>query len=137
MKKDRIDVLRDDLNYLIQGDGDTVTFTWTEMEGGTFNETYKVWEDGVETPKEFKIKGLGKIVDYKEDEMEYEYGRVQVGQCLVRFPWDTDLAPITGKEGVRFTYKGQRWVIDSPLGIGDSHGDEMFSLIVQGVKALD
>lgn len=137
MKKSRIDVLRDDLKFVVDQDGDTVTFVWKEMSGGTWNETYQAQEGGVETPKEYKLKGIGKVVDYKEDEMEYEYGRIRVGQCIVRFPFDADLSPIMDKEGVRFLYKGQRWKIDSPLGIGDVHGDEQFSLILQGVKASD
>lgn len=137
MRKARIDVLRNDLKMSILEDGDTVTFVWKENTGGVWNETYQVLEGGVETDVEHKIKGIGKVVDYKEDEMEYEYGRVRVGQCIVRFPYDTNLTPIMNKEGVRFIFKGQRWKIDSPLGIGDNYADQLFSLIVQGVKSLD
>lgn len=137
MKRDRIDILRDDLNLLINSDGDTVRFVWTEREGGYFNEVYGVYEGGREVEKELKIKGLGKVVDYKEDEMEYEYGRIRVGECIVRFPWDADLSPIIGKEGVKFYYKGQKWTIDSPLDIGDTYGDERYSIVVLGVKSVD
>lgn len=129
--------MRDDLNNMIQEDGDTVLFTWIEITGGTWNETYEVWEGGTETQMTHTIRGLGKVVDYAEDEMEYEYGRIGVGDCYVRFPWSTDLSPIIGKEKVRFIYKGQRWKIDSPLGIGDTYSDNLYSIAIKGVKASD
>lgn len=137
MKRDRIELLRDDLAQMIEDDGDTVNFVWKEMSGGVWNETYEVWEGGVEAEKSYKIKGLGKVVDYAEDEMEYEYGRVRVGDSFLRFPWDADLTPIMEKEGVRFIFKGQRWKIDSPIGIGDVYADNLYSLSIKGVKTND
>lgn len=137
MRRDRVTLLRDDMKELIRTDGDTVVFEWQEMTGGTWNETYEVWEGGEEERKTHSIKGLGRVVDYKEDEMEYEYGRVGVGEALIRFAYDTDLSPIMGKEGIRFIYKGQRWKIDSPLGIGDTFNDNLYSIVIKGVKATD
>ena len=137
MKKDRLTLMRDDLKRMIEEDGDTVAFMFTEIVGGTWNETYEIWEGGVETEVTHAIRGLGKVVDYAEDEMEYEYGRIGVGDCVIRFPWDTDLTPILGKEGVRFLFKGQRWKLDSPLGIGDSYNDNLYSLAIKGVKSSD
>jgi len=137
MKRERIDMLRDDLKQMIQDDGDTVIFQWTEVTGGTWNETYEVWEGGTETTMSHTLRGIGKIVDYAEDEMEYEYGRVSVGNCIIRFAWDANLTPIIGKSGVRFIYKGQRWRTDSTIGVGDSYNDNLYSLVVLGVKASD
>ena len=137
MIKDRIDLLRDDIKNLIETDGDTVVFEWHEMTGGTWNETYEVWEGGKEERQTYSIRGLGRVVDYKEDEMEYEYGRIGVGEALIRFAYDTDLSPIMNKEGVRFIYKGQRWKIDSPLGIGESYNDNLYTVTIKGVKATD
>ncbi|QJT70408.1 hypothetical protein [Microcystis phage MaeS] len=137
MKKQRIDVLRDDLKHVVSEDGDTVTFTWEETTGGTYNEVYKVWEGGIKQTIEHKIKGIGKVVDYKQDIMEYEYARIGVGECIVRFPHDVNLAPVMGKEGVHFLYKGEKWKLDSPLGIGDSYNDMFYSLSIKGVKAND
>lgn len=137
MKRDRIDMLRDDLDRLIQTDGDTVVFKWVEVTGGTWNETYETWEGGTETEMSHTLKGIGKVVDYAEDEMEYEYGRISVGDCIIRFPWDANFEPIMGKEGVRFIYKGQRWRVDSTIGVGDAYSDEYYSMIVKGVKSSD
>jgi hypothetical protein len=137
MKKDRITVLKDDLKTLVELDGETVTFVWQEMSGGTYNEVYGVWEGGELTPKEHKVRGLGKVVDFKEDEMEYEYGRIRVGECIVRFPYDVDLTPIFNKEGVRFMFKGQRWKFNSEIGIGDTHDDQQYSILILGVKSVD
>lgn len=137
MKRDRVDLLRDDLKKMIQEDGDTVTFIWTEVAGGTWNETYEVWEGGTPTEMTHSIRGIGKVVDYAEDEMEYEYGRIGVGECVIRFPWDTDLTPILNKDKVRFLYKGRRWRIDSPLGVGDSYADNQYSVAIKGVKSSD
>lgn len=137
MKKSRIDVLRDDLQFMVQEDGDSVIFQWKEITGGVWNETYEVWEGGTEEEKTYTIRGIGKIVDYAEDEMEYEYGRVGVGECVVRFAWNADLSPIMGKEGVRFMYRNQRWKIDSPLGLGDTYNDNLYSLAIRGVKSSD
>lgn len=137
MKRSRVELIRDDLNKMIEEDGNTVTFTWKEITGGVWNEAYEIFEGGTETEKTFEIKGLGRVVDYAEDEMEYEYGRIKVGDCYVRFPWDADLSPIMNKEGIRFLYKGQRWKLDSDLDVGESLGDEMYSILIKGVKATD
>lgn len=136
-RRDRITLLRDDLERMILDDGDTVTFMWKEITGGVWNETYEVWEGGEETEKTYEIMGLGKVVDYAEDEMEYEYGRIRVGDAIVRFPWDADMSPILDKEGVRFLYKGQRWKIDSPIDVGDTLNNNLYSIAIKGVKSSD
>lgn len=135
MKRERIDMMRDDLKHIIEENGDIVTFIWIEKTGGVWNDTYEVWEGGSDEEKTYKLRGIGKVVDYKEDELEYEYGRIGVGECIVRFGWDDDLSPIKNKSGLRFLYKGQKWQIDSPIGVGDSLRDEMYSLILKGVKS--
>jgi len=118
-------------------EGDTVTFEWKEVVGGTWNETYEVWEGGIEITKTLQQKGFGRVVDYAEDEMEYEWGRVAVGDCLIRFPVDFNIEQFNDKTDLRFIYKGQRWKPDSPLGVGDWVNDQQVTKILKGVKSLD
>lgn len=126
--------VRKDMVRLIDRDGDTVTFNWTEHTGATWNETYEIWEGGEETPMNLEAKGLGKVVPYREDIMEYEWGRVQVGECLIRFPVSFDIEQFKDKTDVLFKYKGQTWKIDSPLGVQEYYMEEPLCKMLKGVK---
>lgn len=133
----KADDMRDDIIYLCETEGETVTFYWTESEGATYNEIYQVWEGGTEIEKTVEFKGIGKVVDYKEDEMEYEWGRVLVGQCLIRLPYDSDVESLNDKQNIYFIYKGAKWKLDNSLGIGDWHEGKLISKILKGVKHGD
>lgn len=136
MRKRRIDVIRNDLKRMIEEDGDTVTFTWTEITGGTWNPTYEIWEGGTEEEKTYSLKGIGKVVDYKEDQMETEYGRIDVGQCIVRFPYDSNhVNVIKNKSNVSFWFRSQKWKIDSNLEYGEFYDDQRYSFVLIGVKS--
>lgn len=130
-------VMINDVIKMAEEDGDTVTFEWKERVGATWNETYEVWEGGAVTTATYTTKGFGKVVDFAEDEMEYEWGRVAVGDCLIRFPIDFDIEQFSNKEELRFTYKGQRWKPDNKLGVGDWLENHQVSKILKGVKTLD
>jgi hypothetical protein len=134
---DKSSRIRSDMERLIVVDGDTVTFQWKERVGAVWNETYEVWEGGTVEKKELAVAGLGKVVDYAEDEMEYEWGRVAVGDCLIRFPYDFDIEQFNDKEELRIVYKGQRWRPDSALGVGDWFNNKLISKLLKGVKSLD
>lgn len=136
-KADKVRLFRSDIIENINVDGDTVTFEWKERIGATWNETYEVWEGGTVEAVNEMVRGIGKVVDYKEDEMEYEWGRVAVGDCLIRFPYDFDIEKFNEKMELRFIYKGQRWKPDNPLGVGDWINDNIISKILKGVKTLD
>ena len=126
-----------DLNNMIENDGSTITFEWKEVTGGTWNPTYEVWEGGTEEILTLEQKGIGRVIDYAEDEMEYEWGRVSVGDCIVRFDDDFNIEQLKDKEHLRFIYKGQRWKPDSTLGVQEYYGDRPFCKILKGVKSLD
>ncbi|WP_257064276.1 hypothetical protein [Priestia megaterium] len=130
-------LIQSDLEDMITSDGDTITFEWTERTGATWNETYEVWEGGTTTTMTQDVRGLGRVVDYAEDEMEYEFGRIAVGDCLIRFPISFDIEQFEDKTDLRFIYKGQRWKPDSPLGVGETFSDVPFSKLLKGVKSLD
>lgn len=130
-------ILQNDITDMVAEDGDTVTFEWIERVGAVWNDIYEVWEGGTETKMTQDVYGLGKVVDYAEDEMEYEWGRVAVGDCLVRFPYNFNIEQFKDKESLRFIYKGQRWKPDSPLGVGETFNDVVISKLLKGVKSLD
>ena len=130
-------VIKNDLTDMVIDDGDTITFEWIERVGATWNETYEVWEGGTMSTVTKDVQGLGRVVDYAEDEMEYEWGRIAVGDCLIRFPYDFDIEQFNDKDNLRFIYKGQRWKPDSALGIAETFNDEPFSKLLKGVKSLD
>lgn len=136
-KTDKVYLLRRDISEMIDMDGDVVTFEWIEKEGAVWNETYEVWEGGTDVLKSLSEKGIGKVVTHAEDVMEYEWGRVAVGDCIVRFKHDFDIENLKDKEGLRFVYKGRKWKPDSKLGIGDWISGGMTCKLLKGVKAVD
>lgn len=136
-KRSRMETSRHDIAELARIDGDIVTFEWSEREGAVWNELYECWEGGEEQKVTLEIKGLGKVIEYKEDEMEYEWGRVHLGECLIRFPYDFAIEELNEKEGLRFRYKNQWWKVDSDLGVGDWCEGEIISKMLKGVKDND
>ena len=135
--RDQSELIINDLNKMIENDGSTVTFTWIEVTGGVWNPTYEVWEGGTETEYTLEQKGLGRVVDYEEDEMEYEWGRVSVGDAVIRFDVNFDIDVLKDKTDLRFIYKGQKWKPDSTLGVMEYQGDISYCKILKGVKAID
>lgn len=137
-KKSTVQLFRDDIKQNIEREGSNVVFEWTEVTGATWNETYEVWEGGQETKQFYHERGIGKIVDYKEDIMEEEFARFNVGECIVRFPYDSNIFDVlSGKSDVTFVYQGQRFKIDSPMYTGDMIDNSFYALIVRGVKDYD
>jgi len=126
-----------DVESLINRDGGTVTFEWIEVVGGVWNEDYEVWEGGEEKTLTMDVKGLGKVVDYKEDIVEYEWGRIGVGEALIRFSINFNIEQFANKEQLRIIYKGQRWRVDSPLGVCEYYRDDPYCKFLKGVKAVD
>lgn len=135
--QNRAKAMRDDIEKMVGDDGDTITFEWKERVGAVWNPIYEVWEGGEITKKTMEVVGIGKVVDYAEDEMEYEWGRVSVGDCLIRFPYSFNIEQLNDKQELRFLYKGQKWKPDSALGIGDWLNNQIVSKILKGVKAID
>jgi hypothetical protein len=136
-KRSFIEILRKDFISMVRKEGQTLIFSWKETTGGTWNPTYEIWEGGTETTETHQIKGVGKVVDYKENQMETEFGRIDVGECIVRFPHDVDFEPIKNREDLRFSFQGQNWRLDLPLGVGDMYGDDYFTRVIKGVKVID
>lgn len=135
--RNKINDMRFDIELQCQTDGDIVTFHWIELEGATWNPVYETWEGGTKIEKTKEFKGIGKVVAHKEDEMEYEWGRLSVGQCLIRLPYDADVESLNDKQNLYFTYKGANWKMDNDLGVGDWHEGELISKILKGVKHHD
>lgn len=134
---DKVRLIRNDINSMIEMDGDTVTFTWKETTGAVWNSTYEVWEGGTIENKSLEVRGIGKTVDYVDDEMEYEYGRIEVGECIVRFPYDFDLSQFGDKEELRFIYKQRKWRIDGSLNWVEKINNQVFAKVIKGVRSLD
>lgn len=130
-------MIKEDFSNMVNEDGSTITFEWTERTGGTYNEIYDLYEGATETKQTLSVKGVGEIVRHKEDIMEYEFGRVEVGECFIRFKYDFNLIQFKGKDDLRFIYLGQKWKVDSPLGLGDIYADEYWCKYIKGVKAID
>ena len=131
------ELIKDDLAQMINRDGSTVTFVWYEITGGTWNPTYETWEGGTKTEFTLEQKGLGRVVDYEEDEMEYEWGRVSVGDAVIRFDVGFDIEALQDKTDLRFIYKGQKWKPDSTLGVMEYQGDTPYCKILKGAKSID
>lgn len=137
MKRSFPELLKDDMELLINLTYDTITFQWTETEGGYWDDIYETWIGGEEKIKELETKGMGKVVSHKEDEMEYEFGRVSVGECIVRFPVSFKIEELSDKNNMRFIFKGQKWKPDSKFGVGEYFNDVMYSKLLKGIKAVD
>lgn len=138
MQKPMWKVLRDDMNTMIDKTGKTVVFEWKEVEGGVWNEVYETWEGGKEVKKTYSEICSGKIIWYKEDLLTTEYGRMNVGDCILRFRYDSSIFDILrNKRDVVFTFENQRFSFNSPFDIGDEVNDKLYSKIIRGVKATE
>jgi len=135
--EDVADTVSKDIKGLIIRDGSELKFTWSEWEGAEWNDTYDVWEGGKKVERYWKLKGLGKVLSHKEDIMEYAWGRVAVGDCIVRFSLDDDISKLKEVDQLRFTFKDQKWRVDSPLGVKEYYGDTPYCFVIKGVKAVD
>ena len=134
-KRSMLEKFRDDVIFNIEQDGSDVTFEWTELTGATWNDVYEVYKGGTPVAKSYTERCIGKIIDYKEDYMEAEFARFNVGECILRFAYDSPLfSTLEGKGDVTFAYQGQRFKIDSPLFTGDMYNNAFYSCIVRGVK---
>ncbi|AGR46589.1 hypothetical protein vBBak6_036 [Bacillus phage v_B-Bak6] len=138
MVKPMYETMRRDVKMTIDKVGEEVVFEWTEMVGGVWNEVYEIWEGGVMEKKYYKEMGIGKVYWYKEDLIEVEYGKLNVGDCIVRFPYDSPLFDVLrGKHNVVFVYKNQRFAFNSPFDIGDSVQGHLVCKIVRGTKSTE
>lgn len=134
-KKSTIQLFRDDMQLNIEREGNDVTFEWLERVGAVWNPTYEVWEGGTEEQKSYTERCIGKIIDYKEDIMESEFARYNVGECILRFVYDSPVFDVLkDKSGIVFIYQNQRFKIDSPFYTGDMVDNQFYSLIMRGVK---
>ena len=136
-RRSTLDTFRNDLKQIVDYDGSTIVFSWTEITGGVWNETYEIWEGGTETQMTHSIRGLGKVVKTSDEVVEYEWGRIEQGQVLIRFPYDADLSQFEGKTNLRFYFLGRKWQLDSPLNAASYHNDEIYAKYIKGIKALD
>lgn len=130
-------VVKRDFENNVDKYGSTIVFEWEETVGGTYDETYETWVGGTVTPLSTEVKGLGRVLDYKEDMNDVDNVRLAVGDCIARFPVSFDLKQFADKEKVRFIFNGQRWKIDSDLDWADYFSDTMISKNVKGVKSND
>jgi len=136
-RRSTLDTFRDDLKQIVEYDGSTIRFEYVDRVCTVYNEIYEVCEVYEDTPVTVGIRGLGKVISSTEDEVEYEWGRVPVGSCLIRFPYDANLSQFEGKTNLRFYFLGRKWQLDSPLNATSYHNDEIYAKHIKGIKALD
>ena len=126
-----------DVEKIAEFDGDVITFKWKEYSEGAWNEVYQAFEGESFEYKTLEAKGFGRVVDFKEDEMEYEWGRVSVGECLVILPVSFDIESLNNKQDLKFKFKGVWWKVDGTLGVGDYVEGVKVTNRLKGVKSVD
>jgi hypothetical protein len=136
-KKETLDMVRDDFDKMLEDDGSEVIFTYIEREGATWNEAYKMWEGGTEEEKTITTKAVGRILDFRENKMEYEFGRISVGDAVIRFRYDFELDQMLGKERLRIFFNGQTWILDSSVEWFDFYAGQPICRAIRGYKAVN
>ncbi|MCM3704808.1 hypothetical protein M3205_03630 [Cytobacillus firmus] len=136
-RKSTLQTFRDDLKKIVEYDGSTIQFEYVDRVCKVYNEIYEVCEEYEDTTVKVGIRGIGKVIKTNDEIVEYEWGKVEQGQVLIRFPFDADLSQFEGKTNLRFYFLGRKWQIDSPLNAASYHNDEIYAKYIKGIKALD
>jgi hypothetical protein len=136
-RKSTLQRFQEDLKKIVELDGSNIRFEYPGSVCKIWNETYQFCEEFEDAPVSVDIRALGRVIKSSEDELEFEWGRLPVGTCLITFPFDADLSQFEGKEHLRFTFLGRKWQLDSPLNAASYHNDEIYAKYIKGIKALD